>query len=88
MKQVAILYALNNGYLDDVEISKVLTWESAFHSYMLSNFHDLLGKIRDDADLSDENEQTLNSALEDFKSSSCPTIRIYHLILFPQKVAF
>ena len=68
-QQVAILYALNNGYLDDVEISKVLTWESAFHSYMVSNFHDLLGKIREDADLSDENEQTLNRALEDFKSS-------------------
>ena len=41
-QQVVILYALNEGYLDDVEIADVIGWESALHGYMNSNHSDLL----------------------------------------------
>ena len=44
-QQVAILFALNEGYIDDVEIDKVIEWESAFQTYMISNHGDLLAAI-------------------------------------------
>ncbi|MCH8899710.1 MAG: F0F1 ATP synthase subunit alpha [Acidobacteria bacterium] len=68
-QQVAILYALVNGYLDDVEISRVQAFEVAFHSYMDSNRPDTLKKIADLKDINDEVESELNSAIEDFKAS-------------------
>ena len=68
-QQVAILYALVNGYLDDVEISRVQAFEVAFHSYMDSNQPDTLKKIADLKDINDEVESELNSAIEDFKAS-------------------
>ena len=68
-QQVAILYALNNGYLDDVEIGMIISWEGAFHSYMTSNSSDVLEAIRREGDLSDESESALKNALEAFKSS-------------------
>tara|TARA_B100000470_G_scaffold19194_1_gene12832 strand:- start:152 stop:544 length:393 start_codon:yes stop_codon:yes gene_type:complete len=68
-QQVAILYALNEGYLDDVEIADIIRWEEAFHAYMSSSHGDLLKVIVDEADLSDDSRTSLNSALEEFKKS-------------------
>ena len=39
-KQVAIMYAMVNGFLDDVEIARVIPFENAFHSYMDANHPD------------------------------------------------
>src|SRR5712671_3244021 len=33
-KEVTIIYALTNGFLDDVPIDKVRTWETEFHRFM------------------------------------------------------
>ena len=68
-QQVVILYALNEGYLDDVEIADVIGWEEALHAYMSSSYGDLLKVIADEADLSDDSRTSLNSAIEEFKKS-------------------
>jgi len=68
-QQVAILFALNEGYVDDVDVSNVMSWEQAFHGFMTSNHKDLLKQISDDADLSDSSKEKLTSAIEDFKKS-------------------
>ena len=68
-QQVAILFALNEGYIDDVDVSDVMSWEQAFHGFMTSNQKDLLKQISDDADLSDSSKEKLTSAIEDFKKS-------------------
>ena len=68
-QQVVILYALNEGYLDDVEITDVIGWEEALHAYMSSSHGDLLKVIADEADLSDDSRTSLNSAIEEFKKS-------------------
>ncbi|MDC0035668.1 F0F1 ATP synthase subunit alpha [Chloroflexi bacterium] len=68
-QQVVILYALNEGYLDDVEIADVIGWENALHGYMNSNHSDILKVIADEADLSDDTRSVLNSAIEEFKKS-------------------
>ena len=67
--QASILYALVNGYLDDVDISKILAFEDAFRSYMASSHSDLMAKIADIKDITDEIESGLNTALEDFKAN-------------------
>jgi len=66
-QQVVILYALNEGYMDDVEVADITTWEEALHSYMSSSYGDLLKIIANEADLSDDSRTSLNSAIEEFK---------------------
>ena len=68
-QQVAILFALNEGYIDDVEIDKVIEWEAAFQTYMISNHGDLLAAIVDDGDISDSSKESLNDAISSFKQS-------------------
>ena len=66
-QQVAIIYALNEGYLDDVDVENIKTWEQEFHNYITSNHSDLLDDISNA--LSDESKLQLNSAIEQFRDS-------------------
>jgi F-type H+-transporting ATPase subunit alpha len=68
-QQVVILYALNEGHMDDVEVADITAWEEALHAYMSSSHGDLLKIIADEADLSDDTRTSLNSAIEEFKKS-------------------
>ena len=68
-QQVVILFALVNGHLDDVEIPRVTAFEGALRSFMGSNHPDLVAKIADDKQLSDELEGALTAAIEEFKST-------------------
>ena len=67
-QQVAILHALVNGYLDDVEIDRVQDFEAAFLSFMGSNHPEILSQIADTKDVTDETGASLNSAIEEFKA--------------------
>ena len=70
MEQQAItLYALANGYLDDVEIAQVGAFEAAFLSYFASNQRDLLTQIADAKDISGDTEEALKAAIDDFKAN-------------------
>src|SRR5690554_3142077 len=40
--QVAIIYALTNGYLDDVDVGQIPTWERDFHVYLRNNRAEVL----------------------------------------------
>ena len=68
-QQAAILYALANGYLDDVEIEKVRAFEAAFASYFASNQPDLLASIAEARDIGGDNEEALKAAIDDFKAN-------------------
>ena len=68
-QQVSVLYALVNGYLDDVEIPKIRAFEDAFHTFMNSNHPEILKGIADDKQLTDENEEVLKAAIDEFKKS-------------------
>ena len=67
--QAAILYALANGYLDDVEIDRVRAFEAAFMSYLESNQRDLLAGIAEARDIAGDNEEALKAAIDDFKAN-------------------
>jgi len=61
------LFAANEGYLDDVEVEKVVDFEKALHEYMHSQQKDLLDKMASELKLTDEIVSGLHSALKDFK---------------------
>ncbi len=63
------LFAANEGFLEDIELSKVLDFESALLAYMNSEHGDLLGKINESGDYDDDIEKAFRAGLEKFKST-------------------
>ncbi len=68
-EQAVSLIAANEGFLDDVELSKIVSFEAALHSYMKSSHNDLLDKINASGDFGDEIKDGLKSAISSFKST-------------------
>ena len=68
-QEISILFSLAKGHLDDVEISRVGTYEEALHSFMEASHPEILAQIQDDKDISDETEASLTAAIEEFKAS-------------------
>ncbi|MCK4635428.1 MAG: F0F1 ATP synthase subunit alpha [Candidatus Moranbacteria bacterium] len=67
--QVAIIYALINGFLDDIEVNKIIEWEKSFHKFMHSSKREVLENIADEKELTDEIVEKLESAIKDFKET-------------------
>jgi F-type H+-transporting ATPase subunit alpha len=61
--QVAIIYALTNGHLDDVDVPQIRAWERDFHVYLRTQHPDILQGIRDSRDLTAENEKALKDVI-------------------------
>jgi F-type H+/Na+-transporting ATPase subunit alpha len=68
-EQAVSLFAANQGFLDDVEISKIGSFESALHSHMRSKHGALMDNLDKTGDYNDDIEKELTSALESFKQS-------------------
>ena len=60
------LYAVENEYLDEVELEKVGAFEEGLISYMNSSHSDLMDKISESGDFSDDIQSSMKSALDDF----------------------
>ncbi len=63
------LFSANEGYLDDVEITKIVSFEGALHGYMAANHAELVAKVNAEADWNDELEAAFHEALKDFKAN-------------------
>ncbi|AGM41771.1 F0F1 ATP synthase subunit alpha [Spiribacter salinus M19-40] len=63
------LYALNEGYLDELELKKISAYEGALHQYMSSNYAELIKQIDDSGDYSDDIQGQLKEALDDFAAN-------------------
>ena len=63
------LFAANEGFLEDIDLNKVLDFESALLAYMNSEHGELLSKINETGDYDDEIESSFRDALEKFKST-------------------
>ena len=61
------LYAANEGYLDDIDPSKIVAFEAALHAHANEKFSALLETINSSGDYSDAIEAGLKEAVEDFK---------------------
>ena len=65
----ASLYAVNKGYMDDVDVKKVLAFEHGLHQHLRSGHAGVLKKIEDSKQLDKEAESELNGAIAAFKKS-------------------
>jgi F-type H+-transporting ATPase subunit alpha len=63
------LYAVNKGYLDDVEVKRALAFESALKGHMRSKYAAIMDKIEVSKDLDSATEKELDAAIQDFKSN-------------------
>jgi len=63
------LYAVENGFLDDVEIEKIGDFETALMSYMNSEQKEFLQSIDDSGEYNDDVAAQLKAAIEDFKAN-------------------
>ena len=68
-KQVSIIYAVSNGYLDDVPVNKVMAFETGFHRFMETSHSDIIQKINTEKVISDELEGALKKAISEFKEA-------------------
>jgi F-type H+/Na+-transporting ATPase subunit alpha len=64
------LFAVNNGYMDGVDVKKVLPFESALQSYIKDKHKGLLDAINASGEMSGDNEAALKSAIESFKQTA------------------
>jgi F-type H+-transporting ATPase subunit alpha len=68
-REVMIIYALTNGFLDDVDIDKVRPWETEFQRFMETAYPQILETIGTEKQLSDETISALRTAIEEFKKT-------------------
>jgi F-type H+-transporting ATPase subunit alpha len=64
-----VLFAVEKGYLKDVELNKIADYESALISYMTSEHKEFMEKLAETGEYSDEVVQTFTNALEKFKTT-------------------
>jgi len=63
------LYAVNNGYFDDVDVKRALAAEKSLRDYVKAQRADLVEGMEDKKDLSDEDEAALRAVVEDWKKN-------------------
>ncbi len=63
------LFGVNNGYFDDIEVSKALAAEKALREHAKSKFAGLVEEIERDKKFSKDVEAKLHELLKDFKKS-------------------
>ena len=65
----AMLFAANEGHLEDVAVDKVLDFEAAFVSYLRSEYGDFMTNIDETGEYSDAIVETLEQAITKFKET-------------------
>jgi F-type H+-transporting ATPase subunit alpha len=71
-EQVAVIYAVTNGLVDEIEPDNIPDWEAQFREYLRNSYEELLDSIRESQELSDEDEEKLREAIQKFNESYEP----------------
>ena len=64
------LFAVNNGYFDDIDVKKALAAERSMRDYIKGKYADLVKRIEDTKDLGKDDEEKLQAAMKDWKSTA------------------
>ncbi len=67
--QIMVFFAVNNGFLDDVELRNIADFERTFTRYMRDSHPELRQIVATGAKMSDETQDKLGQAIRDFKSA-------------------
>ncbi|CAN5225435.1 F0F1 ATP synthase subunit alpha [soil metagenome] len=68
-QQVMVIYAVTNGFLDEVPVSEVRDWERGFLEFMYAQFPQVADAIRNEKQLSKETEADLRRGIEQYSAS-------------------
>jgi F-type H+-transporting ATPase subunit alpha len=68
-EQVAVMWAMQNGYLDPVPVDRVKEFQIRLQDYLQTRKESLLQSIRDKKQIDQDLESELKAALEDFKAT-------------------
>jgi F-type H+-transporting ATPase subunit alpha len=66
-QQVMIIFAVTNGFLDEVAVPKIREWERGFHDFILAQFPQIGSAIRTEKELSKKTEEDLRRAILKYK---------------------
>jgi F-type H+-transporting ATPase subunit alpha len=65
----ATLFAVNKGFLDDIDVKKCLAFEHGLHQHLKSSHGPLMAKLEADKAIDKAGEEELNNAVAAFKKS-------------------
>jgi len=65
----ASIFAVNKGFLDDVDVKKTLAFEHGLHQHLKSSHAALLSKLENDKAMDKAAEDELSAAIAAFKKS-------------------
>jgi F-type H+/Na+-transporting ATPase subunit alpha len=65
----ATLFAVNKGYLDDIDVKKVLPFEAGMHAYLKDKHAALLAKLESAKAMDKDAEAELSAAIAEFKKT-------------------
>ena len=68
-QQAVSLYAVDRGYVDDVELDQVASFEAALQDFMASRHAEFMSEIESHPEFSDEVDARLKEVLDDFKAN-------------------
>jgi len=67
-QQVMIIFAVTNGFLDDVPVEKIKEWERGFHEFMAAQHKEIGEEIRTRKALNDDLTARLRKSIEEYKA--------------------
>ena len=71
-KQVAILFAGANGYLDEWPMKAIVDYEKQMLEFLESKYPEILSEIKEKDDISDNLDEKMRKALDEFKEAFQP----------------
>ena len=69
-EQAMVLFAVEFGYLDDVELSKIASFETSLLDYANRNYAEFMQELTKTGNYNDEIKDTLKGILDSFKANS------------------
>jgi F-type H+-transporting ATPase subunit alpha len=68
-QQIMIIFAVTNGFLDDVPVPRIREWEKGFHEFIKAQFPQVVDGLRSKRELTKELEADLRRGIEEYKKS-------------------
>ena len=63
------LFAVTRGYMDEIDVKRVLEFEKSLHGFVRQKYADLVSKMETTKDLDSEGEKQLVAAIQEFKAA-------------------
>jgi F-type H+-transporting ATPase subunit alpha len=66
-QQIMTVFAVTNGFLDDIAVKDLKGWEKGYHEFMAAKFPQVGNAIRTEKAISKDTEAALRRGIEEYK---------------------